>query len=211
VFIAVGFVGEPAYWWDVLAHLAYGSGGGPGELARAAERAGIVVEQSAPEPDLDGIHLQLYEAVRALPASEINVALERLSEALGVTAPVPSQRPMTPAELRRFSAHPLITVGAHTVLHPRLTDVDPSEVRREMTSSRHELGQLLGTEPTAFAYPYGAASDAVAAVAHDVGYTTAVTTSGRWLRVRPNRLLVGRLDPGDRDGDELETWLRHWA
>lgn len=82
-------------------------------------------------------------------------------------------------EIRELAAHPLATIGAHTVSHPLLAKADESLVRAELARSRDTLRQKLQQDVRHLAYPYGSA-DAVGArefaIASELGYQTAVTT-----------------------------------
>jgi GT2 family glycosyltransferase/peptidoglycan/xylan/chitin deacetylase (PgdA/CDA1 family) len=64
-------------------------------------------------------------------------------------------------------------VGAHTVSHPRLTDLDDAEVERELGDSRAELESRLGAPVVHFAYPYGKSSPQAERLAREAGYVTA--------------------------------------
>ena len=48
-----------------------------------------------------------------------------------------------------------MTVGAHTVTHARLTDLDEQAATREIAESGAALGEALGASVDHFAYPYG--------------------------------------------------------
>jgi peptidoglycan/xylan/chitin deacetylase (PgdA/CDA1 family) len=64
-------------------------------------------------------------------------------------------------------------VGAHSVRHPRLTQVGDETLRHEVTASVDELGAF--GEPVAFAYPDGAYDDRVVAEVRCAGASSAVT------------------------------------
>lgn len=51
-------------------------------------------------------------------------------------------------------------IGSHTQTHPDLRKLDDDEISKEMQQSAQYLGNLLGAPVKAFAYPYGAYSDA---------------------------------------------------
>jgi peptidoglycan/xylan/chitin deacetylase (PgdA/CDA1 family) len=67
-------------------------------------------------------------------------------------------------------------LGAHTVTHPRLTQLPPAAVRHELSSARSDLQQQLGGEVDHLAYPFGLVNDMVRRIAEDVGYRSACTT-----------------------------------
>jgi peptidoglycan/xylan/chitin deacetylase (PgdA/CDA1 family) len=48
-----------------------------------------------------------------------------------------------------------VTIGAHTVTHPRLSQLGANEVHRELVESRDEIQNRLGAVVETFAYPYG--------------------------------------------------------
>jgi peptidoglycan/xylan/chitin deacetylase (PgdA/CDA1 family) len=93
------------------------------------------------------------------------------------------------AELSRLAADPLVTIGAHTVSHPRLRKLASADAWREMEASAARIENMLGIRPWHFAYPSGDASAAGPrefAYAAELGFKTGLTT-------RP-----GVLSAGDR-------------
>ena len=114
---------------------------------------------------------------------------------------------MTTEELRELGSHPLISIGVHTVTHPRLTSLAPQQVRAEVTEAARRLEEVLGDRPCTLAYPYGATSPDVAAVARSAGIQRAVTTDGRWVRSREDPLLIPRLHPHDLDAAAFRAWI----
>jgi peptidoglycan/xylan/chitin deacetylase (PgdA/CDA1 family) len=118
---------------------------------------------------------------------------------------------MTTAELVELAAHPLVSIGIHTVTHPRLTHLEPEAVRTEVRTCGERLDALLGPARRPLAYPYGATSPAVASLAASTGITHAVTTDTRWVGHREDPLLLPRLHPPDVAGGEFEQWVRKWA
>ncbi len=86
---------------------------------------------------------------------------------------------MGPAELKAFAAHPLVSLGAHTVTHRKLARLAAEEAEDEMRRSADWLTDLTGTRPTAIAYPYGS-RDAVGQrefqIARDLGFVIGLTT-----------------------------------
>ena len=54
-----------------------------------------------------------------------------------------------------------ITLGAHTVTHPRMTAITEAEAESEMRECRSEIEQRTGLPARTFAYPYGDCNAAV--------------------------------------------------
>jgi peptidoglycan/xylan/chitin deacetylase (PgdA/CDA1 family) len=72
-----------------------------------------------------------------------------------------------------------IGFGSHTVTHPILSLLPEKELAKELTESKDELTQRLGTPLKAFAYPNGKLDDyneLSKIMLKNCGYTCAVTT-----------------------------------
>ena len=81
--------------------------------------------------------------------------------------------------IARLAEHPLATIGAHTLTHPRLAKLDEPTMMAEMRESRKEIEARLGRKVRHLAYPVGDPTSAGTrefAAAQTLGFTTAVTT-----------------------------------
>jgi peptidoglycan/xylan/chitin deacetylase (PgdA/CDA1 family) len=101
---------------------------------------------------------------------------------------------MTWSELRELEAMG-ITIGSHTLTHPRLSTLDEAGQQMEIRESRVLLEEELGHKVSTFAYPFGAALDFTAEtvqIVRDAGYSLAVSNqygvttpeSDRWALKR---------------------------
>lgn len=122
----------------------------------------------------------IYWRLRSGPEERLRAEVRRLSREQGVDAGrFARDLCMTWAELKAVAAHPLITIGAHTVTHPMLAKQPEDVARAEMAESRAAIARKLGVEARHFAYPVGDRSAAGArdyGLAEALGFTTAVTT-----------------------------------
>jgi peptidoglycan/xylan/chitin deacetylase (PgdA/CDA1 family) len=142
-----------------------------------------------------------YERLRLELSSESSAARrDRLSDLFGVesleqAAPGAGEF-MSWEDLREIARHPLVTVGAHTVSHPLLTVLSWREVLRELLHSKREIQSRLGRPVEAVAYPYGAHSFKVRALARLAGYRYGFTTRAARISSRPglDRLALPRID-----------------
>lgn len=86
---------------------------------------------------------------------------------------------LTLDQARQLASDPLVTIGSHTVTHPRLSRLSEEAVYGEMEESRRKLEGWLNVEVRHFAYPFGR-SDACGprefALAKRAGFRTALTT-----------------------------------
>jgi len=161
------------------------------------------------QSDLHTIHGLLYLALIPRTGEEIHWFLAELCARLGIEPPTPCGRPLTTEELHQLASHPLITIGIHTVHHRRLTLLPLDPVRTELTAGARALDDLFGERRRVLAYPYGATSQAICELAKATGVSYGVTTAGRWVGLREDRMLIPRLHPRDVDGDAFDDWVSH--
>lgn len=75
---------------------------------------------------------------------------------------------MTCDELR--SLPELIELGSHSLSHPHLTRIDGARLREEVDTSRQKLAELLGSDVSLLAFPYGEYDDRVVDTCSEAGY-----------------------------------------
>ncbi|WP_436910977.1 polysaccharide deacetylase family protein [Halosimplex marinum] len=66
----------------------------------------------------------------------------------------------------------LVTVGNHTRTHPRLAEVPPDRLEREIVGAKRRLERLLGVEIDRFSYPYNSCDERAAELvreSHEIG------------------------------------------
>ncbi|MCU4173888.1 polysaccharide deacetylase family protein [Carboxylicivirga sp. N1Y90] len=63
-------------------------------------------------------------------------------------------------QVKELSEHPLATIGAHTVNHLALRQLDEKEVVEEIKGSIKRLEEVIGDSVSYFAYPYGTKNEA---------------------------------------------------
>ncbi len=109
---------------------------------------------------------------------------------------------MTAEELRELVAAGW-ELGAHTLGHVDLSQLDYAAARREIEDSCTALTALSGAEVRTLAYPFGHYGPVAVAAARDAGLLAAVTTgSGKWDRYELTRAMIGPADPFP------VTWLK---
>lgn len=85
----------------------------------------------------------------------------------------------------------LVTIGAHSASHRRLTTLSDDEARSEVEESRARLEQITRQTVDLFAYPFGDANQAVARIVQDAGFRAAFVEESRPLL--PPRLAIPRV------------------
>lgn len=176
IFVTRGFAERThSPWWETIGRLLaslpairfdFGNGVETLDLStevlklRAFKRFARVVQEQDEEPAVERID---------------TLAHEHGVDPLQLTADLT----MDAGELRRIAAHPLASLGAHTLSHRAVARLGPEEARREMQQSADWIEALTAERPLSLAYPYGfptAVSARDMDIARDAGFSLAVTT-----------------------------------
>jgi peptidoglycan/xylan/chitin deacetylase (PgdA/CDA1 family) len=107
---------------------------------------------------------------------------------------------LNPDEIRRLSESPLITIGAHTHTHPRLSKITNSKQLLELQDSKSLLEALTGKEIFLFAYPFGGIFDFTndtKKLVSGAGFSVACTTTPMLVTYSHNLLSLPRINMRD--------------
>lgn len=176
VFVTTAFIaGRDWIWTDKLRYLARTAKAGAWTLKISGERLHLAwtgLVEGSRAADLLG------ERLKCVRDSE----RERLigDAATQLELDIPTRPPqefaaMTWSELRASDGSAL-EIGAHTVTHPVLTQVDATRLQAELRDARAELAAELRHPVDLFCYPNGDNDDVVRRAVADAGYVCAVTT-----------------------------------
>lgn len=176
IFVAKGFAERThGMWWETLAALLnvlpeirfdFGSG----EITLPLETG---------TDKLDAFdHFSRF--IASGPEIEQVAIIDALAARHGIDAlKITAQLTMDVEELRALAENPLASLGAHTVSHRSIAQLDRAEARQEMLACIEWMEKTFGQRPKSFAYPYGTAN-AVSArdkdLARELGFDLAVTT-----------------------------------
>jgi peptidoglycan/xylan/chitin deacetylase (PgdA/CDA1 family) len=166
-FVAPGFVGGKAFWWDML-----------------AARGASVLSDSLRDHALD-VERGDTERVRAWA----------VSQGMELGEPGRAARCATEEELRECANQTGMTVGSHTWSHFNLTNLADAELNNELERPLHWLRERFSRVSSWLSYPYGLTSPRVEKAARDVGYSAAVRVSGGRMNLgSANRYAIPRLN-----------------
>ena len=167
--------GSAELWWLVL------------ERAIAANRTVEVGFPTGPErhdcattEDKYRAYEAIYWRLRGLGDVERRGVVRDFAGRYGIDmAAMTRDLSLTWDEVSALSGDDLVTIGAHTVSHPILSQLDRADAAREMTDSRSEIARHTGTPPRHLAYPYGdkaSAGPREFELAREAGFASATTT-----------------------------------
>jgi peptidoglycan/xylan/chitin deacetylase (PgdA/CDA1 family) len=92
-----------------------------------------------------------------------------------VPSPSSGMEVMTPAEIRRVQDLGM-EIGAHTISHSALTQLDSPRVRQELLGGKEWLEDIVGSPVSAFCFPRGKFNSRVCRIVEQCGYRVARTT-----------------------------------
>lgn len=228
VFISTGQTDAVrGFWWDELAVLMFDTPGLPEVLTvtSAGESRRLEVPRAAADASCGGwragsppptarhaAYDELWRLLQPLSDGAQRAMLDALWHQAGAAAPTArtSHRALSAQELRDLSSVAGLSIGAHTITHPRLSAHAESVQRHELLDSKVRLEQLLRRPVTSMSYPYGDASDVTVRVTRELGYRVACTTRpGR--PAAGERLRLPRLHVRDWTAEafaaEVATWF----
>ncbi|RXG96245.1 polysaccharide deacetylase family protein [Bradyrhizobium zhanjiangense] len=113
-----------------------------------------------------------------------------------------------PAEQIAKLASPLVTLGAHSCTHPRLSRLTLSDARAEIEGSRIELQNLTGQDIRLFSLPYGDHSPSTIELCREAGYEAVFSTIPTSVDTKGPGFVRGRVKVDPFDG-RLEFFLKY--
>lgn len=141
----------------------------------------------------------ILPVLKYLPQTERVRRATAIAERVG--AELPDDLMMTEEQVRQLHREG-IAIGAHTMTHPILANVDEATARREIIESKVRLTDMIGAPVTTFAYPNGGpARDYTArdvALAREAGFELAVSTAWGAATAAADPLQIPRIAPWDR-------------
>jgi peptidoglycan/xylan/chitin deacetylase (PgdA/CDA1 family) len=224
VFLATGYLDrlEP-FWWDELAEFVLLEAGPKSfeimmhgqpkrfelgaESTLRAEDAKAVPGSKSRRDVLEAI----YRAIRCLDEEERRATIVQLRSIFGGHDDRATLgRAMTGDEVRTLVADGLVTIGAHTVTHPALPELDAAACGRELSDSKLACEAIIGAPVTDFAYPFGELNADVREAAKTAGFVSACSTQRGPAVATSDVFALPRLYIPDLDGDAFEQRIR-WA
>lgn len=177
VYIAPGLIdGHVDLWWEVIERAV--AARPLLEFTTAGETMALDCSTPARQAAA-AFRLQEFLTIE-VPEETQRDAVRAIAAAAGVDPAATSRELLMDwGDLRRFSQHPLVTMGAHTLDHHLLRRLTEERAREEIAACAGVLEARLGLRPRHMAFPYGdprAVGCREVRLAREAGYASAVTT-----------------------------------
>lgn len=177
IYVSPGLInGTADLWWEALEHVVLAR-----DTIYLATTNGTEVIDCSTVQGKRGAFARLHDHLCAEVAEEDRGrALQSIVRSAGVsTEDLRRGLLMDWDEIRTIAAHPLATIGAHTINHFLLKRLPREVALREMADAATALEIETGSRPRHMAYPYGypaAVGAREVELAAEAGFATAVTT-----------------------------------
>jgi peptidoglycan/xylan/chitin deacetylase (PgdA/CDA1 family) len=164
------------FWWDTLERIVMGDGQRPARFTLHPPGCGKSWPTATVEERMT-LFRELHHLFMNGTAADRAIGLRQIGRWGGGNAgPSDAGGHLTVAELRTLAGTAGVTIGAHTLTHPRLATLSEERQRREIVESRRQLEKILGRKIEVFAYPFGKKSDfngASVRICREAGYLRA--------------------------------------
>ena len=197
------------FWWDVLADSLLNPELRHPSVLRLNLRDGERVFETATGSERLKAHTAIYRLANEGPPDRRDEVVETIGSWSGrhrSSEPTPGR--MKADEVIELAGRPGHAIGAHTVRHLMLPRQSRTLQHAECAQSRSTLEQLLGTQVTSFAYPFGAFDDATVETARSVGFQVAVTCEEASVDEASDQLRLPRLEVTPDLSRSFDAWLR---
>lgn len=149
-----------------------------------------VAENALPELATRGFHATIFVPIGSLG--------RRPSWAVEEGSPDSTETVMAAEQITALPSS-LVTLGSHTSTHPRLSQIDHDEARREICDSRRELQAIVTQEVRLLAFPYGDYDSSTVEFCKAAGYEQAFSIAANPVDPKVCEFVRGRVkvDPLD--------------
>ena len=227
VFLATGYLGQSGeFWWDELTNLILNT---PGRRSLKVAIRGNVMRfdlsdahrppsrcwrawLEPPRTAREKAYLSLWKAGRSLSIAERERFMRDLRQAYADRkSPGGGTRPMTAEEVRLLISDKLISIGAHSVTHPALTELQAEARQFEIVNSKRACEVLSAKQVSAFAYPFGSVDASVCNDICEAGFVCACSTRYGPVEIDSDPFVLPRVHVVDCDGEAFERSLHYAA
>ena len=179
LFVVTGVLDRSAFlWWDAIGRavpdLLHRWRLGWGRQIGLPQGVQDILAQTAESGDIRSAGQRLGTVLNALPREPRLRLIETLLSTTSTTT-LNDELMLTWEQVRAMRRKGW-EIGAHTVTHAFVDELDESSVRREIQTSIHRVEQEVNGPVRVFSYPRGRVADHVKTVLRDLGVEAAVST-----------------------------------
>lgn len=209
VFVTTGNLGGP-FWWDHLADLVYYTEDLPQSLP---DLPGFSFEESLSTISRDDLFRTLHDYLRSIPVGDREHRISSL-ESAGFSGSGDVPRAISPEELEKVSKHHLLTIGAHTANHSRLSSLSYGGQVNEIKESVEVLSEIVGKEINSLSYPFGLKyrdwTEETCKASAAAGIQYGFTADRKAVTHHTPPFEIPRIWIHDREGEKFRRQMKFW-
>jgi peptidoglycan/xylan/chitin deacetylase (PgdA/CDA1 family) len=212
VFVTTGYQ-ACQFWWEALARILSAPTTLPSHFDVPLLNSAALWEGKDTPTAREKLLWSLFDCLSSLPFSERQAALAQLQLWLGGAADVVGgeNRPLTKTELRELANSELITIGGHTVTHPKLAALVPEQQEAEINQGKVDLEEILGRGSVkTFSYPNGSLDATTQALVRKIGFQGACASHHDVVHQNSDLFCLPRFWIPDWNGRQFSGWLQRW-
>lgn len=213
-FITTNAIGkQDEFWWDALERICLETPELPSKLILQEPYNIIFNISSSPDSDflspLD-LYVKLSEFVRKMKAVQRREFIKMMEVWAENDKARPDYFTMDEKDLLDLHSNELFTIGAHTLSHPFLPDLDYEDQKSEIQDSIAYLNSLTGIAPKYFAYPHGARDENTLDILSESGISLGFTTDPYGFKTDTNKIEIPRFQVNNWDMETFANHLEQW-
>lgn len=148
-----------AFWWDELERIVMGKLSIPPNFTLNDGRS-VTTWPTGTRSERQKLYQDMVHDLKTATVEERNGRLSQLRLWAGTQGEAAGpHRAMTREELRLLATSRWVTIGSHTVTHPRLSVLTPVQQAEEIAASKRHLETWLSRDIQVFSYPFGRRCD----------------------------------------------------
>lgn len=212
IFVTTGYEGKPI-WWDEVCHaLRVGNHSTDRLVIDFGPPSGRMVFENLGDEKItrDAARRICDKLPFVSPARRTDIVAQ-ICEACGDednAARIP--RALTHRQLAEIAAYPFAEIGAHSVTHPMLAEMDAADQQREIQGSKAVL-EALGYPASGFSYPNGSYTPQSLEIVRESGFAYACTSRQAIVRRGTDRYALPRIWVPNIGGRSFRFWLSTWS
>jgi peptidoglycan/xylan/chitin deacetylase (PgdA/CDA1 family) len=212
IFVTTGNEGRP-FWWDEVCHaLRIGKGSADRLVIDFGPAVGrMVLENLSDEKIACNAARRICDEMRFVSSARRSDIIAQIREACGdeiTAAGIP--RALTHRQLADIATYPLAEIGAHSVTHPMLAEMDAADQLHEIHGSKALL-EALGYPVLGFSYPNGSYTPESLNIVKESGFAYACTSRQAIVRHGTDRYALPRIWVPNIGERSFRFWLSTWS
>jgi peptidoglycan/xylan/chitin deacetylase (PgdA/CDA1 family) len=212
IFVTTGYEGKP-FWWDEVCHALRVGNCSTDRLVMNFGPAGgqLALEGLSDDKIACDAVRRICDKLPFVSLARRSDIVAQIRDACGdehTSARIP--RALTHRQLADIATYPYAEIGAHSVTHPMLAELDAADQRREIQGSKAVL-EALGYPVPGFSYPNGSYTPESLDIVKESGFAYACTSRQAIVRHGTDRYALPRIWVPNIGERSFHFWLSTWT